>query len=259
MNPKQRRGLLLMIAATLLAIIVFIAVIVYVQNVSSKVGPTTEVYVAKEDITAFQPIEQDMLETKTVPNRYISEDMVTSLEQIAGQKASVKISAGSFIQTDAIEPASSIEDGQREISITFTGDAGVSGRVSPGDKVDVVASFARARENDQGETAYKRADIPYNVSGIVVSNATVVSVGQPVDPNAVVGAADQSGAEAEAVAVTFAVSVEEAGRLSYAEAFAISMRVMRIGNNETGTKVNESDKSFDDRDLQGTISGKGDD
>ena len=57
MNPKQRRGLLLMIAATLLAIIVFIAVIMYVQNVSSKVGPTTEVYVAKEDITAFQPIE----------------------------------------------------------------------------------------------------------------------------------------------------------------------------------------------------------
>lgn len=257
MNPKQRRGLLLMIISAVVAVAVFVGVVMFVQNVSSQVGPTTEVYVAKEDIAAYQPIKQGMLETKTVPNRYMTPDMVTSLEQIAGQKASVNISAGSFIQTNSIQATSSIGDGQREIAVTFAGDAGVSGRVAPGDKVDVVASFARARENDQGETSYKRADIPYNVSGIIVSDATVVSVGQPVDPNAVVGAADETGAETEAVSVTFAVSVAEANRLSYAEAFAISMRVMRIGNNETGTKVNKSDKTFDDRDLQGTINGGG--
>lgn len=254
MNPKQRRGLIFMIAATLLAILVFIGVIAYVQKVNSQVGPTTEVYIAKEDIEAFQPVELDKLETQEVPNRYITPQMVTSPDQVAGQKAATKITAGSFIQTDMVEPASSLTDGQREIAVMFSEAAGVSGRVAPGDKVDVVASFAKQRENDQGETAYKRADIPYNISGIIVHNAHVVSVGQPVDPNAVVGAADQSGAEAGDVPVTFAVTVEEAGRLSYAESFAISMRIMRIGNNETGSKVEDQDNSFDDRDLQDTLS-----
>lgn len=254
MNPKQRRGLIFMIAATLLAILVFIGVITYVQKVNSQVGPTTEVYIAKEDIAAFQPVELDKLETQEVPNRYITPQMVTSPDQVAGQKAATKITAGSFVQTDMVEPASSLNDGQREITVTFSAAAGVSGRVAPGNKVDVVASFAKQRENDQGETAYKRADIPYNISGIIVHNAHVVSVGQPVDPNAVVGAADQSGAEAGDVPVTFAVTVEEAGRLSYAESFAISMRIMRIGNNETGSKVEDQDNSFDDRDLQDTLS-----
>ena len=254
MNPKQRRGLIFLIAATLLAVLVFIGVIAYVQNVNSQVGPSTEVFVAKEDIKAFEPIEQDKLETQRVPNRYITPQMVTSAEQVSGQKAATSISAGSFIQTDLIEPTSSIADGQCEISVSFDATAGVSGRVAPGDVVDVVASFAKQRENDQGETAYKRADIPYNISGTIVRNAHVVSVGQPVDPNAVVGAADETGAQAGSVPVTFAVTVEEAGRLSYAESFAISMRLMRIGNNETDTKVRDEDRSFDDRDLQETLS-----
>lgn len=243
-----------MAVAAFLAIGVFVGVVAYVQNVSSQTGPTTEVYVAKEDIGAFQPIELNKLTTTAVPNRYITPQMVTSPDQVIGQKATAKIVSGSYIQTDMIQPASSLADGQREISISFDAAAGVSGRVAPGDVVDVVASFARARENDQGESAYKRADIPYNVSGVIVSNAHVVSVGQPVDPNAVVGAADQTGAEVGSVPVTFAVTVEEAGRLSYAEAFAVSMRVMRIGNNETGTKVDSSDKSFDDLDLQDDLS-----
>lgn len=253
MNPKQRRGLILMVMATLLAIAVFVGVVMYVQDVSSKTGPTTEVYVAKTDINVFQPISEDQLTTQTVPNRYITPQMITSKDQFSGQKASTRIAQGSYLQTDMIEPASSLEDGQREITISFDAAAGVSGRVAPDDNVDVIASFARARENDQGEQAYKRADIPYNVSGVIVSNAKVVSVGQPVDPNAVVGAADQTGAQVGSVPVTFAVSVEEAGRLSYAEAFAISMRIMRLSNNETGTQVDENDKSFDDRDLQDTL------
>ena len=253
MNPKQRRGLILMVTAAFLAIAVFIGVIMYVQSVTSQVGPQTEVYVAKDDIAPYQPVTPDLLETKRVPNRYLSEQMVTSPEQFADQKAATAITAGSFIQTDMLTPTSSLADGQREIAVTFDGAAGVSGRVSPGDRVDVVASFAKQRENDQGETAYKRADIPYNISGIIVSNAYVVSVGQPVDPNAVVGAADETGAQAGSVSVTFAVSVEEAGRLSYAESFAISMRVMRIGNNETGTQVEDGDKSFDDQDLQDVL------
>jgi pilus assembly protein CpaB len=82
-------------------------------------------------------------------------------------------------------------------------------------------------------------------------------VGQPVDPNAAVGAADETGAQVAMVPVTFAVSVEDAGRLAYGESFAVNMRLMRSGNNETGTQVDEGATTFDDVDLQEIIGSDG--
>jgi pilus assembly protein CpaB len=236
MNPQQRRGVIMMIIAALGAVAVFIALVVYVQSVSAEVGPRSTVYVATE---------------------YITPQMITSQEELAGQKASVPIAAGSWMQTDMIAPASALEDGQREISVNFEADTGINGRVAPGDTVDVIAAFAKERENEQGAESYRRADIPYNTAGILVRNAQVVSVGQPVDPNAAVGAADETGAQVAMVPVTFAVSVEDAGRLAYGESFAVNMRLMRSGNNETGTQVDEGATTFDDVDLQEIIGSDG--
>ena len=253
MNPKQRRGLILMIVAALGAIAVFLGVVTYVQSVSADVGPKSTVYVAKEDIARFQPISLDDVETQEVPDKFITPQMVTTKEQLAGQKASTAIQQGSTLQTDMLEAASSLEDGQREISVNFDAALGINGRVAPGDTVDVIAAFAKRLDNDQGAENYKRADIPYNVAGVLVRNARVVSVGQPTDPNAEVGAADQTGAEVSQVPVTFAVSVDEASRLAYGEAFAVSMRLMRSGNNETGSQISDEDLYFDDPDLEGVL------
>ncbi|MGW9825499.1 pilus assembly protein CpaB [Brevibacterium pityocampae] len=255
MNPKQRRGVILMIIAAFGAVAVFLGIITYVQSVSSEVGPRTTVYMAARDIAKFAPISEDVVEATDIPTKYVTPQMITNKEQLAGQKANTPIKSGSWLQSDMLAPASSIEDGEREISVNFEGDLGINGRVAPGDTVDVIAAFARARENDQGENAYKRAEIPYNVAGVLVRNARVVSVGAPSDPNAQVGAADQSGAGVSVVPVTFAVSVEDAGRLAYGEAFAVSMRLMRSGNNETGSRIAEEDLSFDDPGLQEVLGG----
>lgn len=252
-NPKQRRGVILLVVAAIGAIAVFLGVIVYVQGVSADVGPKTEVFVAKKDIPVNQAVSLDDVETKSVPDKFLSPQMTSSKEQLAGQKASTLIKAGSFIQTDMIAPSSSLQDGQREISINFDAAQGINGRVAPGDRVDVTAAFAKARNNDSGNDAYKRAEIPYNIAGVLVRNARVVSVGQPTDPNAAVGAADNTGAQVKVVPVTFAVSVKEASRLAYGEAFAISLRLMRSGNNETGTKVGDGDTSFDDPELKNIL------
>lgn len=257
MNPQQRRGVIMMIIAALGAVAVFIALVVYVQSVSAEVGPRSTVYVATEDIPAQQSLDPAQMETEEVPNKYITPQMITSQEELAGQKASVLIAAGSWMQTDMIAPASALEDGQREISVNFEADTGINGRVAPGDTVDVIAAFAKERENEQGAESYRRADIPYNTAGILVRNAQVVSVGQPVDPNAAVGAADETGAQVAMVPVTFAVSVEDAGRLAYGESFAVNMRLMRSGNNETGTQVDEGATTFDDVDLQEIIGSDG--
>ncbi|WP_300343841.1 Flp pilus assembly protein CpaB [Nesterenkonia sp.] len=250
MNPKQLRGVITLIIAVIGAVIVFLGVTSYVSEVRAEVGPTTEVYVTTEDVGIHQPIDLSLVEAREVPDKYLNDQMVTQQEDLVGMKASSAIAANSYLQTDMIEPASSLEDGEREISVNFEGDQGIHGRVQPGDRVDVVASFARDRGGPEvGDVSYRRADIPYNVSGVLVQNAEIVSVGQPVDAGVAAGAASEGGDPGMVVPVTFAVTIGEATKLAYGESFAVSMRIIRSGNNETGTAFEESDQSFQDPDL----------
>lgn len=251
MNPKQLRGVITLIIAAVGAIIVFLTVTSYVSEVRADVGPVSEVYVATEELGVHQPIDLDAVEAQEVPDKYITSQMVSQQEDLVGMKASAAIESGSYLQSDMIEPASSLDDGEREISINFEGDQGIHGRVQPGDRVDVIASFARDRGGPEvGDVSYRRAEIPYNVSGVLVQNAHIVSVGQPVDAGAAAGAATEGGGDpGMVVPVTFAVSVAESTQLAYGESFAISMRIIRSGNNETGSAFDEEDQSFQDPDL----------
>ncbi|WP_022873207.1 Flp pilus assembly protein CpaB [Nesterenkonia alba] len=250
MNPKQLRGLLTLLLSGLGAVAVFFGVASYVNDVRAEVGPTTEVYVAAEDIGVYEEIDPERLDTVDVPEKYLTEQMITDPGQLEDQKATTVITAGSWLFEDMVEPTSSLEDGQREISINFEGDMGIHGRVQPGDRVDVVASFARDQSGDGGtEDAEQTADIPYNVAGMLVEDALVVSVGQPMDGAAAPGAASGGADPTTVVPVTFVVSVAEANRLAYGESFAVSMRMIRSGNNETGEAVTDDDRSFQDPDL----------
>lgn len=262
MNPKQRRGAITLIIAAVGAIAVFLGVVAYVGSVSAEVGPRVTVYRAAEDIGTFQSIDPEGdVEEVELPEKYVNDQMVTSLDQLAGQKARTAISAGAIIQSDSLTPVSALEDGEREVTINFDAAQGINGRVRPGDSVDVVAAFARDREDQAGGTDYRRADIPYNVAGMLVADADVIAVGQPVplDEIGMSQAAGQAAVEgvAEVVAVTFAVPVEDATRLSYGEAFAVSMRLMRSGNNETGSQVTDDDRSFEDPDLAPVLGSTG--
>ncbi|MGO1440103.1 MAG: Flp pilus assembly protein CpaB [Brevibacterium yomogidense] len=262
MNPKQRRGALTLIVAAVGAIAVFLGVVAYVGSVSAEVGPRITVYQATADIGTFQSINpEDDVEEVEMPEKYVTTQMVTSLDQLAGQKARSAISEGSIIQGDALTPVSALEDGEREVTINFDSAQGINGRVQPGDAVDVVAAFAREREDQSGGTDYRRADIPYNVAGVLVSDAEVIAVGQPMPAEelGVEQAAGQAALEgvAETVAVTFAIPVDDATRLSYGEAFAVSMRLTRSGNNETGSQVSDDDKSFEDPDLAPVLGSTG--
>lgn len=262
MNPRQRRGVITLIIAAIGAIAVFLGIVAYVGNVNAEVGPRVTVYKAAEDIGTYQTINpEEDVETVEIPEKYVTPLMITSLDQLAGQKARTSITAGSILQTDSLTPVSALEDGEREVTITFEAAEGINGRVQPGDVVDVVAAFAREREDNQSGGDYRRADIPYNVAGVLVANAKVIAVGQAAPEVDIKGGqgAGESAVEgvAEKVAVTFAVSVKDASRLSYGESFAVSMRLLRSGNNETGSKIKDGDKSFEDPDLPPALGSTG--
>jgi pilus assembly protein CpaB len=255
MNSRQRRGLALLLVSVVGAIVVFVGVASYVSQVNAEVGPTSKVFVARDDIPAYAAVLPENVEQVEMPTKYVTDTMIVREQDFLGYKAVNQIRHGSWLQSDMLVPASSIEDGQREISINFVADDGINGRVQPGDRVDVVAAFAAAKDDQVADVSVRRAQIPYNLAGIIVRDAKVVSVGNRTPVGVDVGDAQEGGAigPREVVAVTFAVSVAEATRLAYAESFSVNLRLMRAGNNETGDNVGPGDISFGDLQLPGVL------
>lgn len=255
MNPRQRRGLLLMFVAAVGAVAVFLGVASYVSQINAQVGPMSRVFVAARAIAPYAAVLPADVRTVALPTKYVTRSMIVRDQDYLGYKAVTGIEPGALLQRELLVPASSIADGQREISVNLDPDQGINGRIRPGDVVDVVAAFAAARNQAQvTDLSVRRAQIPYNIAGVVVRNAKVVSVGSRTPTGVDVGDAQEGNTNPrEVVPVTFSVSVAEATRLAYAEAFSVSLRLMRSGNNETGAKVKAGDLSFGDLGLPSVL------
>lgn len=251
MNPRQRRGLLMLVVAAAGATAVFVGVASYVSQVNAEVGPRTTVYLAAKDIPPFAAVTPQDVRAVQIPTKYVTDTTVTRQSDFLGQKTMTTVKAGSYLSSEVLTSSSSLADGMREVSINFDAADGINGRVQPGDRVDVVAAFAARQSNaNQVDQSVRRAQLPYNVAGIVVLQALVVSVGEKTPIGIEVGAATDGNPNPEMVVpVTFALTVADATRLAYAEAFSVKMRLMRSGNNESGKAYRASDRSFSDLSL----------
>ena len=54
MNPRQRRGVLLILVTVLGAVVTFVAMFSYVQSISSQVGPMTTVLKLSQQVTELK-------------------------------------------------------------------------------------------------------------------------------------------------------------------------------------------------------------
>ncbi len=214
MNPRQRRGALLLVLTSIGAIAVFFAVVVFVGNVNSKVGPMATAYELTRDVAAYEPIEADMLEEVELPERWIPETAIRSQEATTGLVAASDMAAGSVLQTGMLIERPGVQPGYREVAIVVDAETGVAGKVTPGDHVDILATIAAT------DTAPARSEI-------WVSNALVLEVGVAQD----VASSDSVGnfGNERGVPVTFALTSQDALRLAYVESFSVKLRLALRG------------------------------
>jgi pilus assembly protein CpaB len=216
MNPRQRRGLLLLILAAVGAITVFFAVSSYVSDVRSQVEPLITVLRLKADAEPYSPIDESELEEFDVPRRWAPETALRDRSELIGQVPASQLETGSILQRGMLVPEPSLEPGQRELAILIDAETGVAGKVGSGDIVDIVASF-------EGDEAVAPK------SQIVVAGARVIDVG--VQRTREVPGPDPQ--EEEVIPVTFALSVQESLILTYAESFAAEVRLALVRPGET--------------------------
>lgn len=220
MNPRQRRGVLLLVIAGIGAIVVFALVASYVSDVRKEVDPKTSILVLNRDVPALQPIPQTALSRKSVPERYASKRAIREPVAIGDRVPGAALPAGSELEEGMLVEPPALKKGQQEVSILISADTGVAGKIRPGDRVDVNATFP----GDQRSVPSARK---------IITNAQIVTIGTPQlqGPKAFQNSDSNNTPQAvsqQVVPVTFALTPENVLKLTYAETNAAEIRLSLV-------------------------------
>ena len=228
MNPRQRRGLLLLVLSGLGLLAVFVLIASYVADVRTEVDPKVKLLALAKPVNAFESIPDDAVTEITMPERWAPETALRNRTELVGRVAASNLSEDSLLQEDMLIAPPQLSPGQREVAILVDAETGVAGKLDPGSVVDIVSTF-------EGDS---QRGIPPK-SMVVVPAARVIEVGQAQLKGG------RGGQQAEAdptqvVPVTFALTPKEQLRVTEAESFAQEVRLaLRRQGDETPLKKGE--------------------
>ena len=221
MNPRQRRGVLLILVTVLGAVVTFGAVFNYVQSVSSQVGPRTTVLELSKDVTELQEITAADVTAVQVPERWAPKDAVHDLSDVQGEVAAASYRRGAVLQTSMLQDPPQLTEGYREVTIMVDAETGVAGRIASGSRVDVVSTLQDPGTDQQS-------------AHVIIQNALITEVGVTTK----VQDKDENGnfsEEKDSVPVTFSLTPEQSLKLAYAESFSTKVRLLLRRDGDQGS------------------------
>jgi pilus assembly protein CpaB len=230
-NSRQRRGVILLVLSALAAVGAFAGVLSVIRDVNSKVGPEVAAYRLRSDIAPYKELSADQFEKVSMPKRWLSSTAVTSLSEIRGKIAVTQLRKGSLLQADMIVNRPELQAGQQEIAIMIDAATGVAGKINPGSRVNIYATFKA--ENEKGTDQSK----------VIVENARVIDVGKLTALEPGQSSNDRRRTATEAVPITFALDTADAQRVAYAESFAEHVRLALVAGGST-TTVPPGDRTY---------------
>jgi len=225
MNPRQRRGILLLTLSALGLLGVFVLVAGYVADVRTEVDPKVEVLTLSKPAEKDKAISDDMVTTTELPERWAPKTALRDPARLIGQVAVSDIPAGSVLQEGMVGAPPELATGEREIAILVDAETGVAGKISPGSIVDIVATFGG--DDQRG--------VPPE-SNVVVPGARIIDVGQP-ELKGGNGVQEQSQDPQQVVPVTFALTKKQEVKVAHAQTFAADVRLALLPPGDTGERT----------------------
>jgi Flp pilus assembly protein CpaB len=244
-NPRQRRGILLISLAGIGAVVVFVLVSNYLSDVRQQLGPTVAVLVSTDDLPPLATPDAAQLSTVEMPQRWLPPNALQSPQEIRGRIAAATIPANTILSEGMFLERPELEPGQREIAILVDAEIGVGGKITSGAIVDVLATFG-GTEADGVEPGTPQS------ARVVLQRAEVIEVGAPVDAPEEGAAPGSVGfGSGQRLPVTFRLSIEDANRLMFVESFATSLRLALRSPLDQGLLEDEGASIFDQLDRLG--------
>ncbi len=247
MNSRRRRGVILLVLSALCALGAFAGVLSVIRDVNSKVGPEVTAYRLKGDIAPYKELSADQFEKVSIPKRWLSDTAVTDIGDIRGKIAVTRLEKGSLLQADMIVDRPGLEPGQQEIAIMIDASTGVAGKIDPGARVNIYATFeaddsGNGGNGDKGDKS-DDSDNGAAQSKLIVAGARVLDVGTltALDPHQ--SSNDRRRTATEAVPITFALDTADSQRVAYAESFAEHVRLALVAGGDA-TGVSPSDRTY---------------
>ncbi|MGW8378793.1 Flp pilus assembly protein CpaB [Streptomyces sp. ODS28] len=244
MNSRQRRGVILITVSVLCALAAFAGVLAVVRDVQSKVGPEKTAYELKQDVPAYRRLDAGQFRKVSMPERWLPDTAVTDLADVRGKIAANGLKSGSLLQDDMMADRPELEAGEQEIAIMIDAETGVAGKITPGSRVNIYATF----EGDQQSGAKNAAP---SQSKVIVTGAKVIDVGKLTPfkddggnkSGTDAGAAQRRERERDGVPITFALSTLDAQRVAYAESFAEHVRLALVAPGDD-TQIPDNQRSY---------------
>ena len=147
MNPRRRRGLLLLSLALASGGLAATQVSHTVGEVEGRVGRPVPVVVAARDLAPGRSVSARALAMRRVPARYVPPGAVASPEEVSGLRTAVPVAAGSYLTANELEGASArggrgggLGRGERAVEVAVAGGDALSQSAAPGGRVDVLVS-----------------------------------------------------------------------------------------------------------------------
>jgi pilus assembly protein CpaB len=213
MNPRQRRGLLLLVLAGLGLLAVFVLIASYVADVREEVDPKIELLTLSKPVRAYESVPDDAVTTVKMPERWAPPTALRDRAELVGLVAGSDLGKESLLQKGMLVSPPELAPGQREVAILVDAETGVAGKIGPGAVVDIVATF----EGDpQRDIAPK--------STVVVPGARIIAVGQ-TQLKGGRGVREAEADPTEVVPVTFALRPRDQLKVTEAESFAEEVRL----------------------------------
>ena len=212
MNPRQRRGLLLIAISAIGLLGVFVLVAQYVADVRDEVDPKVSLLALAKPVKANQAVTDDMLTTVEMPARWAPATAMRDPADVIGLVAGTDITQRSLLQEGMLVAPPDLAPGEREVAILVDAETGVAGKIGPGKRVDIVATFP--------ETERQAAQ-----ARVVVPAARIVEVGQVRLQGSETLREQQTSDPGQVVPVTFALSPEDVLIVNYAEQNATGVRL----------------------------------
>lgn len=160
----MRSRLSLIAIAVILSLLATMAAALYLNRARTRIekeGELANVLIASRPIPAGTPLNaienQKLAQIKQVPRRYLAEDAIDSFDKVKGRVLAVSLSrgeqftAGKFQATEQASLNLRIPAGLVAISIPVDEVVGVADKITAGDRVSVIGTFA-AKSGGSGTT-----------------------------------------------------------------------------------------------------------
>src|SRR4051812_19814716 len=99
MNPRQRRGAVLLILATIGAVVVFVSVVGYVGTVRAEVRDKISVLQLTKPVAAYTPVDESVVKRVEVTARGMPRDaLLSDMQDLTGKVAATDVPQGALLE-----------------------------------------------------------------------------------------------------------------------------------------------------------------